>query len=217
MNMLHRQYQQWLANSTYSNGVELLEQCIKAGYKCSSVAVIKSGNNSVTNRILRDALKVYFEGKEEVPEVQHVRRMDHTGGAALPDDLKELAEEVKAAYRRMDALHGRIREQFYTGAGAYRKRPNKAIAKELAFEQLNLYAFTRRAYERIDYWRAHKEYLPGTSPKKPDENELIELLKEQPKAIQYFQRKTNQTSQSSVAEHYRRILRKIEEVTNAHR
>ncbi|CAB4138858.1 hypothetical protein UFOVP350_15 [uncultured Caudovirales phage] len=214
--MLHRQYQQWLAYPNWQTGIELLEACIKAGHKCAKLKIIQAGQNSVTSAMLREELKNYFEGKDPAPEQELARKMDHTGGVTLPVDLQELAEEMKRHYRKMDALHGRLREQFYTSSGQYRKRPNKSVAREIAFEILALHAATRRGYERIDYWRAHKEYLPGTSPKKPDESELITLLKEQPKAIQYFHRKDNQTSQSSVAQHYRRVLRRIEEVTNAH-
>lgn len=206
--------QEWLKRGDYAQGVVLLRAEISNGHRCPLFGLISSSNNSFTRQKLYEELHRIHEQQEQESAPQTARKWNHVNESALPEDLQKLAQQVKAHMRKMDALHGRLRELYYRKDGSQKKRPNKEIGRSLAMEVLHLYYQVRRAYDRIDYYVAHKEYLPGSEPQTLNRDELIRLLIEQPRAVRFFERSQNKNSQSPRANYYREILTKIEMITN---
>lgn len=203
----------WLNSGTYSDGVELLRSAIDKGFSCPQFKLIESGQSSVTEKKLRAAIELLLS---ETPTEEEPVKVSYgqTDVSKLPQDLQDLHQEIKSNYRRKDQLRGQLREIYYKVDGSKKKRPNERVAEAISKEIMSLHYFIYEAWQRIDYYSLNKDYLPGTSPDKITIENLIFLLKEQPKAIAYLAQPKNANSKSALATHYRSVAEQIKQITN---
>lgn len=166
----------------YSVGLAILEEALSNGAKCSVIAVLRTGKTSFTNSRLRKELDIIYEATP-APELKKFGAIDTKD---FPEDLKALYKEAVSNLRTIDRFKGQLLEIYYDDQGNPKRNADEKRGFAIAKEIQRTYQFNQRNWARLDYWKEHGTYLPGTGPIEVTYDRLKELLKIQPTVIEYM-------------------------------
>ena len=165
----------------YSVGLAILEEAIANGAKCSIISLLRSGRSSFTASKLQKELDTIYELTTPV-----VKKFGSIDVKEFPEDLKDLYKVVVSNLRSIDQYKGRLSEIYYDDNGLSKKNPDEKRGLAIAKEIHKTYLLNQDYWARLDYWKEHQAYLPGTEPKETSIDRLKELLKIQPTCIEYL-------------------------------
>lgn len=174
----------WLnSDRLYDAGMLLLKECVKIEPKLDfTFRLCSTGKNDFTKKKLLEALK---DMQSSIPS--DVKTALPLGGVkkksardipwdTLPAELRELDEELKAAYRKNTHLRGQLRELIYGNRQEPKNNLNqkqRARMSELAHDVMQNQIHINAMWARIDYFLEYGTMLPGTSV---EENPQLILL-----------------------------------------
>lgn len=94
----------------------------------------------------------------------------------LPPDLQDLHASIKGMYGKRSSLHAELRLVNYTKKMNVRKNRNQKQSDRICHDILSIQDLISSAWERIDYFMSHGEYMKGTEPLQ-ESDRLIYWLK----------------------------------------
>lgn len=106
----------------------------------------------------------------------------------LPEDLRLLDARIKSLYSHNKTIRGQLRELTYTADGRPRgersMRSTRQRRQELCFLAVGNQQEINAMWARVDYYRQHNMYKPGTEPQE-QEARIKEWLRQQPQMVNY--------------------------------
>lgn len=191
---LRTKIEEWRkVDQPYGVGLAILEEAVSNGAKCSIISVLRTGKTSFTKSRLQKELDFIYESCAPSPTVKKFGAIDTKD---FPEDLKELYKETISNLRMIDQFKGQIFEIYYDDKGSAKKSPDEKRGYAIANKIQRTYSRNQEHWARLDYWKEHGTYLPGTEPKQVSIERLKELLKIQPTVIEYMSKARTRIKQS---------------------
>lgn len=221
MNSVISDIQKWKKEGCkYHPGIAVLEFAISNGFKAANFSLIKSARSSFSEKLLKSEIEkaeLHFSPKDSKAPVQKV--FGAIDVSTFPDDLKSLYNQTIANLKEMDTYRGRLQEIFYDETGNQRRSPDEKRAAAIAEHIHKLHQLNQDNWARLDYYRDHGTYLPGTEPHALSIERLIYLLRVQVKVKDYLQKakkriKDGQTIQIGTYNEYVAIDAEINKILN---